>query len=292
MKTKIGSTIVIIALFMALARICSSCENVNEETSNDSISNNEVVEPKGNLPLNLNVFIDLSDRIIKNRDGLRQDVKDLEILNTIAQYVGHKAQSGNIKIARDHMKVLFYPAPVDSDIDKRAKALEVDFGSFTKKDLVAKLQRANDLASDFNKDLQVIYNNAIEQHNFTGSDIWGFFNSKVNNYCVREGFRNVLVILTDGYILDENHMVQDAGSANYITKSSLTKGLSLMPTGQKVDNLEVLVLEVNADPVGDFTRIQSTIAEWLNGMGIKTCKIAETDLPANTKVLIEDFLKK
>ena len=37
MKTKIGLTIVIIALFVALARICSSCGNGNEETSNDSI---------------------------------------------------------------------------------------------------------------------------------------------------------------------------------------------------------------------------------------------------------------
>ena len=64
-----------------------------------------------------------------------------------------------------------------------------------------------------------------------------------------------------------------------------------MPTGQLVDNLEVLILEVNANPISDFDKIKSTISEWLDGMGIKTYKIAETDLPSNTESVIEEFLK-
>lgn len=288
MKTKILFTILPFILLGALASTCTSCGG--NAGDNDSIPHEKVVH-NDKRPINLTVFIDLSDRIVKTRDGLRQAEKDTAILNTIAQYVAGKAQSKNIKYAKDRMKVLFYPAPLDSSINKRAQALEVDFGSYTKKDLVAKLQRANDLAQDFNKDLQAIYNNAIAQHNFTGSDIWGFFSSKVNDYCVKEGYRNVLVILTDGYIYDLNHKIEEKDQANFITKRTLDNGFKLTPTGQQVDNLEVLVLEVNANPVSDFAKIKSTISEWFNSMGIKTFKITETDLPSNTEGVIKEFLK-
>jgi len=286
MKKNIIIAVITVIATIALIPTCSSCGG--KTVDQDSTITKEV---STNRPINLTVFIDLSDRIVKTRDGLRQDEKDLAVLNTIASYVANKAQ-GKIKYAKDCMKVMFYPAPMDSDINKRAQALEVDFGSYAKKDLVDKLQRADNLVSDFNKGLQVIYNTAIKQQNFTGSDIWGFFNSKVNDFCVKDGYRNVLVILTDGYIYDENHMMQKEGQANYISRTTLAQGITLMPTGQQVDNLEVLVLEVNADPVGDYAKIHSTISEWLTSMGIKTHKIAETDLPANTKVLIENFLGK
>ena len=86
-------------------------------------------------------------------------------------------------------------------------------------------------------------------------------------------------------------LIEDNGKANYITKRTLADGITLMPTGQQVDNLEVLILEVNANPISDFDKIKSTISEWLDGMGIKTYKIAETDLPSNTESVIEEFLK-
>lgn len=286
MKKNIIIAVITVIATIALIPTCSSCGG--ETNDQDTTITKEV---SANQPINLTVFIDLSDRIVKTRDGLRQDEKDLAVLNTIASYVANKAQ-GKIKYAKDCMKVMFYPAPMDSDINKRAQELEVDFGSYAKKDMVDKLQRADNLVSDFNKGLQVIYNNAIKQQNFTGSDIWGFFSSKVNDFCVKDGYRNVLVILTDGYIYDENHMIQQEGQANFISKGTLAQSITLMPTGQKVENLEVLVLEVNADPVGDYAKINSTISQWLDGMGIKTHKIAETDLPANTKVLIENFLGK
>ena len=289
MKTNILTTILSLFLLGALTLACSSCGDDNKKGGNTLQDGS--VNPKQNQPINLTVFIDLSDRIIKTRDGLKQAEKDTALLNTIAQYVADKAQSKNIRYAKDRMKIVFYPAPLDSAINKRAQALEVDFGHYTKKDLVAKLQRANDLASDFNKDLQVIYNDAIKQHNFTGSDIWGFFSSKVNDYCVKDGYRNVLVILTDGYIYDLNHKIEENGKANFITKRTLADGIALMPTRQNVDNLEVLVLEVNANPVSDFTKIKSTISDWFDSMGIKTFKITETDLPSNTEGVIKEFLK-
>lgn len=289
MKKNIIIVVLTVIAIIALIPTCSSCGGGTGD-QDSTISEPSVPEVSAKQPVNLTVFIDLSDRIVKTRDGLRQDEKDLAILNTIANHVASKAQ-GKIKHAKDRMKVIFYPAPLDSSINKWAQELEVDFGSYSKKDMQDKLQRAHDLAADFNKGLQVIYNNAIQQHNFTGSDIWGFFSSKVNDFCVKDGYRNVLVILTDGYIYDENHMIQQEGQANFISKGTLAQGITLMPIGQKVENLEVLVLEVNADPVGDYAKINSIISQWLDGMGIKTHKIAETDLPANTKVLIENFLK-
>ena len=155
MKTNILTTTLSLFLLGALTLACSSC---GKETNNGEGAAKEkpVINPEPNQPINLTVFIDLSDRIIKTRDGLRQAEKDTALLNTIAQYVADKAQSKNIRYAKDRMKIVFYPAPLDSAINKRAQALEVDFGRYTKKDLVAKLQRANDLARDFNKDLQVI----------------------------------------------------------------------------------------------------------------------------------------
>ena len=120
MKKNIITAVITVIVTIVLIPTCSSCGG--KTVDQDSTITKEV---STNRPINLTVFIDLSDRIVKTRDGLRQDEKDLAVLNTIASYVANKAQ-GKIKYAKDCMKVMFYPAPMDSDINKRALSVLSD----------------------------------------------------------------------------------------------------------------------------------------------------------------------
>lgn len=284
MKTKLFSSfLLIIALAFICTELngsCSSCSK-KDPTSVDSTK----------LPLNLSIYIDLSDRIVKERDGL-QASKDTAVVGFITRELNNKMWKKNIKLAKDRIKVFFYPAPNSNEINQLSKALEVDFGQFNKKQTEEKMNAAQNLNANFNKALQTIYDNSISEHKFIGSDIWGFFDTKAKDMCVKNGYRNVLVILTDGYIYDEHRNKVEGNQANYITKQTLAKGMSLTTTGKKVEGLEVLVLEVNANPIGDFNKIEATMGEWFKSMGITKYKIAETDLPKNTESIIQNFLNQ
>lgn len=245
--------------------------------------------------LNLSIYIDLSDRIIKEQNGYKQVDKDLEIINSITQSLSDKVWNKNIKYAKDCIKVFFYPSPNDSQINKLSQELVVNFGDFNKKQVQDKMDKATNLSKNFNNILTTIYTSALNDNKFYGSDIWGFFDTKANDMCVKDGYRNILVILTDGYIYDDHINKKDAnGGQNFITPQSLAAETPLTPLneGKKIDNLEVLVLEVNANPEGDFHKIETTIGNWFKTMGISKYKIVQTDLPANTKTIIENFLNE
>ena len=140
--------------------------------------------------------------------------------------------------------------------------------------------------------IATIYDAALADGNFIGSDIWGFFNTQAQKTCVMKGYRNVLVIITDGYIYHKDNLVEDKANkqATYITKTTLAQGYTLTPIAGKISNLEVLVVELNPDPVTDFAKMESAISDWFKAIGISRYEILKTDLPANSKKPIIDFL--
>lgn len=296
----IGAVVAVLALLvLAVAKCGGKCKCDNHNNCGDSCKcgcvDSTKIKPK---PMNVTVFIDLSDRIAKDRDGMKQVDKDLEIINGITEFFvdkqwGRNGIKGNIKYTKDRIKVLFYPAPNDPNVSNLAKGLDYDFGNYTKAQMQQKMDDATNLSKNFNGALKQIYEGAIRDHNFIGSDIWGFFDTKVNNLCVDSKYRNILIILTDGYVLDINHKENNSSGANYITQSTLAQGLPLLPVKSKVNgNLEVLVLEVNANPVGDFNKIEKTLGDWFAAMGVNQYQILETDLPNTSKLVIRKFLDK
>lgn len=243
------------------------------------------------MPLNLTVFIDLSNRVIHDADGTTQVNKDTIIINHLASVISKKAWKTNIRHAKDCFKVFFYPAPNDPTINNLAQNLDVDFGAFGNNEIPQKMQAATDLPRIVNDNVKVIYDNTVTQANYIGSDIWGFFNSKAKSYCIKSGHRNVLIVLTDGYIYHKNNLRENAeGQTTYITYKSLAAGKELIPCNQELSELEVLFLEINANPMSDADKIQSTICNWLRSMKISKYDVIETDLPSNTKIIIDNFI--
>ena len=105
-----------------------------------------------------------------------------------------------------------------------------------------------------------IYQQALKDDNYVGSDTWGFFKNKVKDYCVEEGYRNILVILTDGYVYYRNNLLTEGNFSTYITPQTIrskrlnqsnwkeiieTKKHGFIPLDLDLSNLEVLVLGIN-----------------------------------------------
>lgn len=101
-----------------------------------------------------------------------------------------------------------------------------------------------------------------------------------------------MIVLTDGYIYHKDNLVDDGnGHITYITARTLRENKELLPCKQDLSDLEVLFIEVDARPKNDFEKIQTTIGKWLAGMKVKKYGVIETDLPNNTKTIIDNFIK-
>lgn len=280
----------IFSIIAAAIIACSffSCSSSNEEGGSTTEGN--TTEATKNQPLNVSIFIDLSHRIVEESDGLKGVEKDTAIVNIITDYISKNAFKHKIKFNKDHIKVFFHPAPTDPNTARIAQQLELNLSEYDKSQIKEKMEAASNLTKNFNSDLQIIYDAAIQQSNFIGSDIWGFFNTKAQKNCVMDGYRNVLVVITDGYIYHKDNLNEDKAQkqSSFITKRSLADGYSLIPVN-KIDNLEVLMLELKTNPVSDFGKMKTTISDWFDAIGIQNYEILETDLPANLKKPITDF---
>lgn len=250
----------------------------------------EAKQAVSDQPLNISIYLDLSDRLKRDLTPAQKD-RDTAIVGYIADYFKAQTMGPKILQSKNCMKVFFYPAPEDTKIATLAGDLTVDM---QKHQGVNKRIALENMRSKFNENLNLIYDMAIQADKFPGCDIWDFFsNRNVDIQCIRKGFRNILVILTDGYLYDENHKVQKGDSANFMTATALKNpNFSLLVTRTGLENLEVRILEVNPLNMNHRDRLVSVLKKWLQDMGVKNenITISETSLPTITQTVIESFL--
>lgn len=242
-------------------------------------------------PLNLTIFVDLSDRLKRDNVVPSQMERDTAIINFIIDRFVDVCVEQHIVSASDRMRVLFYPTPTNGAVVKWAADLSVDMSATdrSEKKLVLRGMKAK-----YDASLANIYNEALAGKEFPGCDIWGFFsNKKVDVQCRKAGYRNVLVILTDGYLYHESNKVKEGAAYSYVLPQTLkvpNSSLIVRRTGG-LEDLEVLVLEVNPYATAERDRLLSVLETWFSEMGVgKTC-IVETDILSNVKPYIEAFLK-
>lgn len=242
-------------------------------------------------PINITIFIDLSDRILKN-EQLAQMEKDTAIVGYIADYFLKESKDNGIQESQNRIKVLFYPEPQGTAMVKCADDLNVDIQKC--KEGAERKNKVKNVKETFQKSLEQVYTQAIKDSNFPGCDIWGFFsNKKVDIHCISDNHRNILFVLTDGYILDEKTMERNGDISNYISSKILTNPNAELEVGRTgLENLEVAFLEINPQDPKHLKKMTSMIENWLKGMGIKeeNITISDTGLPVNTKRVIESFL--
>ena len=274
---------------------CSGKNSADIESQDESI---KIVTSQSDKPLNISIYLDLSDRLKRDLTPSQKD-RDLAIVGHIADYFRAQTVGPKILQSKNNIKIFFYPAPNSSDIATLAEDLCIDITKFNGVEKRVVLdgdanQGKLSLKERFNKNLSAIYDKTLEANQWPGCDIWDFFSNKnVDTQCIREGFRNILIILTDGYLFDEKHKVQEGNAYSYVTPATLRNtNTSLIVKRTGLENLEVRILEVNPTDIKHRDQLKTVLENWLKGMGVKeeNITVSQTDLPSNTQTIVDSFL--
>ena len=242
--------------------------------------------------LNISVYLDLSDRLIRDLTP-NQTYRDTAIINYLVDYFKGETLGPNILQSENKMKVFFYPTPNDTEISSLAQGLSVDIGEL---EGIEKRKALEEMKDIFQKSLSQIYDETMNEKKWVGCDIWDFFsNKKVDNLCIKKDARNIVVILTDGYIFAENNKIKEDNAYSYILPQTLkVEGSSLIDRRKgdlKGKGLEVLMLEINPYQPADRDKMVSVLENWFTSMGVEKFVVADTDANlTNTETIIKNFL--
>ena len=244
-------------------------------------------------PLNVSVYLDLSDRLVRDLTP-NQTYRDTAIINYLIDYFKGQTLGPAILKSENKFKVFFYPTPEDTNISTLAQGLSVDVGS---KQGVEKRKSLDEMKGVFQSNLSQIYSETLKAKKWVGCDIWDFFsNKKIDNLCIKKGARNIVVILTDGYIYASNNKIKEGSNAySYILPQTLAvNGSTLIDRRHgelKGKGLEVLMLEVNPYTPKQRDPMVKVLEKWFSSMGVEKFVVAETDANlTNTQTIIKNFL--
>jgi hypothetical protein len=274
-----------------------SCYKEKPGTQDDNKKDSVVVDSNN---INVSILIDLSDRIdsTKNPNPTMQYFqRDTEYIKAIEKGVLNHIKSKRIITYDDQMQVFFNPEPLDPKMNQFTKDLKVSFDKNTAKDYFSSVEKKySELPLN-------IYQSAIHDGNYVGSDIWEFFRNKVKDYCIKNDKRNILFILTDGYMYHEDSKFSQDKKTSYLT-SKLIKSNNLTTTDFKnvieknkfgfvkandnLSNLKVIVLGINPEKGNPFEEavIKEYWENWFKEMKIKNYQIKSADLPSNLEPII------
>jgi len=279
-----------------------SCGGGNNAKNNNTTKAEKPQEKQ----LNISILLDLSDRINPN---INPDAKknDIENIKTITEFFTANMRHLNAYNAKGKIRLFLAPPPSNSDINSIVSKLNIDCSTMDNK---GRKEIYDNLTELYAQNLEGIYNETISTSAWIGSDIWRFFKNDVKDYCVgnNPNYRNVLIILTDGYIYHANSKDREQNRYAYLLENNIKKyrttnydelinndNFGLIAKRNDLNDLEVLVLEVKAEnPTNkiDEDILPFVLKKWFNEMNISRYEVYRSDLPANTKTRIENFLNQ
>ncbi|WP_142783812.1 hypothetical protein [Changchengzhania lutea] len=290
-----------------------SCSNDKKEKSKDLTSDkNQKIHAKNDCPdylltrkqenLNISILLDLSDRI----DLPNQQAKDSAYILSLAKAFNTHIKSKKLGLLYDKMEVFFEPVPKDPKINQISNQLKISYiKGVSKKEWMPKT------VSLYENTPSLIYNQArlsFKKGGYPGSDTWRFFKDHVKDYCIERCRRNILVILTDGYMYHEKSIRNNKNQTSYLTPQYLSKlalntpnwkeimekrNLGFIPANKNLNDLEVLVIGIeNQNSKHPYAQdiIEAYWYNWLQSMGVKKPKIKNSDLPSNIEKIIFNFI--
>lgn len=305
-------------LYIFLATLFTGCGQTPTGTEPKSRKDEFPLIPASqDKDLNISVLIDLSDRINSAQDKRqpRQAERDINVINILSAAIKKNvAAHGSFK-ARARYNVYFHPEPADKHIREIASQLSVNWvGSNDMQQAKQNKIRYQQLEGNFAKGLKDIYGLADKASAYPGSDIWRFFKDEVKIKCIEPdtGYRNILVILTDGYLYYKEGKQQLPGTHryNYIERGTDqfarfrdpnklaaefdAQNYGLIPATTQLGNLEILVLECRPEESypQDFDIMQKYWCKWFREMGVKHAEIYKSQQPAYQEKIIAGFLSR
>ncbi|MDR3285830.1 MAG: hypothetical protein LBT27_00115, partial [Prevotellaceae bacterium] len=168
--------------------------------------------------LNISILLDLSDRInpqIHPNIVPAHAERDIEIIKYITEYFKTNMVNLTAWNAKGKIRVFFSPPPSNPRINDIAAKLNIDCSILKNPD---RKDVYDNITNLFAQKLTEIYNQTIQRSGWEGCDIWRFFKDDVRDYCIESNtnYRNILIILTDGYIFHPQSMNQNANRYAYL----------------------------------------------------------------------------
>lgn len=277
-----------------------SCKKESEKEETEIAVKNTVSED-----YNISLLLDLSDRISLEKNPnptMEYYQRDLGYIKSVSEAFTQHLKSKRIRQINDKMQLFFNPEPLDPAINTIAQNLRINIDKNN-----ASKELLNSINSNYASQTSKIYESAIKDNKYVGSDIWSFFDSKVTDQCIENKYRNILIVLTDGYMFYESTVMKEGNRTTYITPELIRKnGLNtkdwdkkfndqdfgFIKTNDDLSNLEVLVLGINPDKKNPYEEkvIRAYWTKWFTEMKISHFEIKNADLPSNMEKIIKDFI--
>ena len=292
--------------YISIILIAYSCTG---STNNEQNTNSENLKPTNtrNQNINLSIFLDLSDRISVSdhpNNTMEYFMRDTGYVNSVIEAFNTHVLSKKIVMMNERVQLFLDPPPANPEINAMVQSLKVKLD----KQNVTKEKIANVLTNYKTIPVQ-LYELANKDMNFIGSDIWGFFKNHINDYCISNEHRNILVVITDGYIYHKDNAFMNENRSSYLTtklieKEGLTKNdwesimqdndYGFIVENNSLENIEILVLGINAYNKTPFEEdvIKKYWSNWLEAMGVSKYAIKSAELPTNLDEVIKNFILK
>lgn len=280
---------------------------VSEKSSNETSEQKSEMVSKKYENLNISILFDLSDRIDTTKyhnESMEYYLRDVAYVNSVVNAFSNHLKNKPIRTINDNIKVFFDPEPKNKNINEAAQNLNLRFNRNT-----VTQESIQQLETEYGTLTREIYEMALSDKHYIGSDTWGFFRSKVNDLCIEKDYRNILVILTDGYIYHTDSKRKEGNKTTYLTQQDVrrfglnsenwqqkysTDNYGFIPATSNLEELEVLVLGLNPDKKNPYEEdvLRSYWSDWFIAMGVKeeNFVIKKSDLPSNLDKLIVDFI--
>lgn len=252
------------------------CQAARDKLNSFNLSQSEIIDIKKWLPSktnNLNVIIvpDLSNRIIDNENNPDQIKRDSVIINAISESFIKSVKTkmnSNDKLIID----ITDRKQAGGKIGELADTIMYDVSNF--KDKINKLyfnDKIEQFRSGVNKLYSAAYDFEIKNPKGGGADFVSYFStnlkSKIQKSTLEDNYRNVLIILTDGYL----EATKPNGEIISYIKIKPTDIIET--TSSRFKDLEVYLLEFNrrkrANDIEE-NNIKRWWYEWLKSMNVKS----------------------
>lgn len=273
------------------------CGKPKEQSTGNAVP---AIHSSDSKNINISVLIDLSDRIDPEKNPnptMEYFQRDIKYIKAIDKGFLDHIKSKKVIQLNDQMQVFFNPEPSDPKMNEFTKELKVSFDKNTTKDNIDLVEKKYS-SLPFN-----IYQSAIKDRQYVGSDIWEFFKNKVKDYCIKDDHRNILFILTDGYMYHKDSKFAEGKKTSYLTPELVKSlklnssdfkmkinddGLGFIKANDDLQNLEVVVLGINPAKGNPFESdvIKEYWENWFKEMKIKNYQIKSADLPSNIEPII------
>lgn len=260
-----------------------------------------------NENINLTIFLDLSDWIApenrKNKSIPTQEYCVGYIQSCASALVGSMVKIP-LPSLDARIRVIAEPTPNQNDLNELIGDLNVQFdkSNLTIEDL-------ENFVESYKEKSEQLYQYALKEQKFPGSDLFTFIDSKVTGKAIEPKHKNVLVIISDGYMYFEDNLRNIDGKTSYITASKIKEfGLitsswktiyqadkrGFVPLSKNYEDLHVLLVGLNPNvQSNDYERevLKKYWTDWL-GPSVADFDIIEIDLPSSVNEQIQEFILK